>query len=405
MSPAKRDPRKAGTARDGSGQLKANNPQDHTLKRDDKVTTDGGGETASPRGKSRRSAIQPKNARVTIRDVARRARVSPATVSNVLNDRSGVGEPTRQRVRKVIEDMGFIRSTAAHQLRGGRSSVIGLVVFDVLNPFYGELLHGAESVLRQEGYALMVCSTGESRDTERHYLRLLQEHRVDGVLITPVQRNLGGITAIVEQGIPTVLVDRGASDRTFCSVTVDHVRAGELAVNHLLELGHSHIAFLNGPSSVRQYSDLARGARRAARGWAHDAEPQIIELSVEVPSADSGENMIDQVLSVKPRPTAIMCVSDLLALGALRGLHRARLRVPEDMSLVGYDDVAFASMLSPPLTSVRQPKYELGVAAAQLLLEELRNPNHEHRGIRFEPELIARTSSAPPMGLIREADR
>jgi LacI family transcriptional regulator len=333
--------------------------------------------------------------RVTIREVARLAQVSLGTVSNTLNNPDVVAPRTRARVLEAIEQTGFVRSTAAHQLRVGKSRTVGVVLLDIANPFFGEMVRGAERVLRDKGYVLMVCSSDESTERELRYLRVLEEHRVDGLLIAPVERDLKTVAALAGRGIPTVLLDRDAGSLDLCSVTVDDVRGGELAASHLVDLGHEVIAFVNGPLTIRQCADRLDGARRALRRAPRQSSPVLVEIFVSALTVDHGEAAVGPLLAATPRPTAVMCANDLLALGVLRGLADAGVRVPGEVALVGYDDVAFASMLSPALTSVRQPKYELGVSAAELLLEETDERSvHRHRSVRFEPELVVRASSA-----------
>jgi LacI family transcriptional regulator len=336
------------------------------------------------------------NRRITIREVACLAQVSLGTVSNVLNNPSVVAPTTRQRVLDAINSTGFVRSTAAHQLRVGKSRSIGVILLDVANPFFAEMVRGAERVLRDEGYVLMVCSSDESIERERRYLRVLEEHRVDGLLIAPVERDLKNVAALAVRGIPTVLLDRDSGALDLCSVTVDDVRGGELAARHLLDLGHKDIGFVNGPLSIRQCADRREGARTALHRFGGRPKPALREIAVSALTVDHGEGAVPALLGADPRPTAVMCANDLLALGVLKGLTEAGVAVPDQMALVGYDDVSFASMLSPSLTSVRQPKYELGAAAAELLLEEALGGSHEHRSVRFEPELVVRASSGRP---------
>ncbi len=332
--------------------------------------------------------------RVTISEVARLARVSLGTVSNVLNNPAVVAPATRARVLEVINATGFVRSTAAHQLRVGRSRTVGVVLLDIANPFFAEVVKGAEQVLADRGYVLMVFSSEDSAEREHRYLRVLEEHRVDGLLITPVGRDLERISTLARRGTSTVLLDRDRGQLLdLCSVTVDDVRGGELAAAHLFGLGHERVAFVNGPTSIRQCADRQRGALRALRMARRDRPAGLTELVMAGLTVDHGERAAAQLLALEPTPTAVMCANDLLALGVLKGLSDRGVRVPDDVAVVGYDDVSFASMLSPSLTSVRQPKYELGAAAAELLLEEALGPGHEHRAIRFEPELVVRASS------------
>ncbi len=337
------------------------------------------------------------NRRVTIRDVAHLAQVSLGTVSNVLNNPDVVAAPTRRRVLDAIDKTGFVRSTAAHQLRVGKSRTVGVVLLDIANPFFAEMVRGAEGVLRDKGYVLMVCSTDESTERERRYLRVLEEHRVDGLLITPAEHDLAEVAGLAARGVPTVLLDRYGGDNELCSATVDDVRGGELAAGHLFDLGHRNIAFVNGPSSIRQCADRREGAQRALRRARRRRPATLREITVNALSVDQGEKAVEALLSLSPRASAVMCANDLIALGVLKRLSEMGVAVPQDVALVGYDDVSFASMLSPALTSVRQPKYELGAIAAELLLEEALGANHKHRSVRFEPELVVRASSGPPV--------
>ena len=332
---------------------------------------------------------------VTIRDVAKVAKVSTGTVSNVLNRPDIVAESPRQRVLAAVESTGFIRNTQAHQLRGGRSHTVGVVVLDVANPFFTEMVRGAESRLQTEGYVLMLASTDGSADREAHFVRAMEEHRVEGVLITPAAADLGALSGLRMRGVPTVLLDRKATADEFCSVTVDDVRGGELAARHLFESGHRELVFVNGPATVRQCRDRRQGVRKAVRAVSKTKKVQVTEISVGALTVRHGEDVVERILAMSPRPTAVMCANDLLALGVLRGLAARGVRVPADLAVTGYDDLIFGSMLSPALTSVRQPAFELGVAAAELLLDEVRNPDHRHREVRFEPELVVRTSSKP----------
>lgn len=337
----------------------------------------------------------PAKRRVTIRDVANLAQVSLGTVSNVLNNPSSVATTTRKRVLEAINTTGFVRSTAAHQLRVGKSRTIGVVLLDISNPFFTEMARGAEHVLRERDYVLVLCSSDESAEREQRYFRALEEHRVDGLLISPVEQELEGAARLVAHGIPAVLLDRDGSSRGLCSATVDDVRGAELAADHLFELGHQTVAFVNGPLTIRQCIDRREGARRSARRARRRGPATLKEVTVSALSIEQGEAAVEALFALSPRPTGVMCANDLLALGVLRGLAASGVAVPGEMAVVGYDDVAFASMLSPSLSSVRQPKYELGVVAAELLLEEVAGGPHEHRSVRFEPELVVRGSSSP----------
>ncbi|HLG77834.1 MAG TPA: substrate-binding domain-containing protein, partial [Ktedonobacteraceae bacterium] len=277
----------------------------------------------------------------------------------------------------------------------GRSQHIGLIVLDVANPFFTEVARGVEDLANQAGYVVILCNSDDSLEKESNYLRVLEEQRTRGVLITPVQSDASYLQRFRRRGIAVVLLDRPSRIKDLCSVSVDDVRGGEIAAAHLLEKGHKCIGFVHGPLSIRQVADRRRGVIRAVKAAGLDPERSVIEVTTQAQSAREGEECVERLLSARARPTAVFCANDLLALGLMRGLIKHGISIPKDVALVGYDDVEFASVLSTPLTSVRQPKYDLGRAAAELLFDEAHNPaSHRHKHIIYQPELIVRASSS-----------
>ena len=327
-------------------------------------------------------------------DVARQAGVSLGTVSNVLNRPERVAPATRQRVLRAIEELGFVRNEAARQLRAGRSRTIGLIVLDVGNPFFTDLAAGVEGAAEEAGLSVILCNSGDNMSREDHYLSLLQEQRAYGILITPISRKNGRIEELREHGTPVVFVDRGSTKRQ-CSVSVDDVAGGDLAVAHLIRQGHRRIAFVGGPTSINQVADRLAGARAAAR--AAGLPKSAISL-IRTPGLNvtAGRRAAEHLagLPAGARPTAAFCANDLLALGVLQEMTRRDLGVPRELAIVGYDDIDFAAAAAVPLTSVRQPRAQLGQAAAELLIDEVSSPDsHQHRQVVFEPELIVRDST------------
>src|SRR5579859_7044439 len=332
-----------------------------------------------------------------MKDVASLAGVAVGTVSNVLNHPDLVRPLTRARVEAAMEELGFIPNGSARQLRAGRSRCLGLVVLDVTNPFFTEVARGVEDYAQAAGYAVILCNSDEAHDKERQYLRVLEEQRVRGILITPVHGRAPELRRIRDRGTPVVLLDRPGSAGQ-CSVAVDDRRGGEIAVSHLLELGHRRIALVNGPLAIRQCADRRRGALRAVEQAGLDPGQVLTEVPVPAMNPRGGAAAAEYLLheARDTKPTAVFCANDMLALGVLRGLSQAGVSVPGDLAVVGYDDIEFAADAAVPLTSVRQPKYQLGRAAAELLLDEADRPDeHEHRRIVFTPELVVRASSGP----------
>ncbi|HEY4385575.1 MAG TPA: substrate-binding domain-containing protein, partial [Ktedonobacteraceae bacterium] len=246
------------------------------------------------------------------------------------------------------------------------------------------------------GYVVILCNSDSSAEKEGRYLHVLLEQRTAGVLITPVQNDVAYLEQLRQRDIAVVLLDRPSGVRDLCSVAIDDALGGELAVRHLLELGHRRIAFVSGPLGIRQYAERRRGALRAIKMAGLDPNETMSDILISAQNARSSEQCVATLLSRAQRPTAIFCANDLLALGVMRGLGQRGIKIPDEMALVGYDDVEFASMLSPSLTSIRQPKYQLGRAAAELLLHEIsETETHQHTQIMYQPELIVRASTQP----------
>ncbi|MDQ0577689.1 LacI family DNA-binding transcriptional regulator [Agromyces albus] len=331
---------------------------------------------------------------VSVRDVAAAASVSVGTVSNVLNRPEKVSPETVERVRAAIAELGFVRNDAARQLRAGRSSSIGLIVLDVRNPFFTDVARGAEDRAAEDGMTLLLGNSDENPDREGAYLDLFEQQRVHGVLISPLTDDLPRLERLRKRGTPVVLVDRESADRSYSSVAVDDVVGGELAVRHLADIGRRRVAFVGGPSSIRQVVDRLEGARRAV-----EATPG---MSLEVIETDSlsvlqgraaGEQIRERPVS--ERPDAIFAANDLLAMGVLQALKMlGTVEVPGDIALIGYDDIDFASAAVVPLSSIRQPASLIGYTAVDLLLKEAAaGSEFTPEQVTFQPELVVREST------------
>lgn len=331
--------------------------------------------------------------RPSVTDVARLADVSVGTVSNVLNRPDRVASSTRQRVLDAIEKLGFVRNASARQLRSGEITTIGAVVLDIANPFFTEIARGIEDRLAEDDLTLMLASSDENPEREARYLRLFAEHGVRGVLATPSHGSIDALLALREKGIPVVLLDHVSPVPELSSVAVDDVIGAGLAVAHLLDHGHERIAFVNGPMTLRQCVDRRDGVVQTLTERGLDPGEALVEISIDNLNADAGAAAVTELLDRPgPRPTAVFCVNDLTALGALRSLREHEIPVPGEMAVVGYDDVSFASMLTTPLTSVRQPTHTLGWTAADILL---RTGLGDAEQVVFTPELVVRSSSVP----------
>jgi LacI family transcriptional regulator len=318
--------------------------------------------------------------------------VSIGTVSNVLNRPHVVAPATRERVRRVIEDLGYVRNESARHLRSGTGRTIGLVLLDLGNPFFADFARGVEERASEEGYSLIVCNSNEDTVREDAYLTVLEERRVHGVLIVPTTQETNRVERLRARGTPVVRVTHRTSDDE-CGVGVDDLRGGELAMGHLLALGHERVAYVTSASHVWPTDERREGALIAARK-AGVAEAVLQDVSVEHLNVAHGRDAGERLLGLRPRPTAVFCANDLVALGVLQVMIRYGIRVPQDMAIVGYDDIEFASAAAIPLTSVRQPRHLMGRTAAELLLAEASgDPEHVHRRVVLQPELVVRAST------------
>jgi LacI family transcriptional regulator len=332
----------------------------------------------------------------SVKDVAALAGVSVGTVSNVLNRPERVSEPVLQRVQEAIAELGFVRNNAARQLRMGQGSGIGMVVLDVGNPFFASLIRGAEDRAAREGLSVLVGNSDENEQREAGYLTMFEQERIRGVLISPVGDAIPRLHRLRDRGIPSVLVDRTSLDRSFSSVAVDDVAGGGLAAAHLAEQGFRRIAFAGGPFAIEQVADRYRGAEETLASSRPGSGVE--KLETESLTIESGQRVGAALADRAPedRPDAVFAANDLIAIGLLQSLLQAGIRVPEDVALIGYDDIAFASAAVVPLSSIRQPSHEIGSTAMDLLLQLTAEPDAPPVHVEFQPALVPRQSTARP---------
>jgi len=333
------------------------------------------------------------NRSASIKDVANHASVAVGTVSNVLNYPDRVSQRTKDRVLKAIDELGFVRNDAARQLRAGHSRTIGLIVLDVGNPFFTSVVRAAEDAAALLGSAVLLGDSGHDAAREANYIDLFQEQRVQGLLISPVGDVTERLDLLRERGVPTVLVDRLADEAKFSSVAVDDDAGGYLAARHLLDTGRRRLAFVGGPTSIRQVADRAQGAQRAVK---EEPEATLEVLESEGQTVLAGRSVGDSLVE-RGRdglPDGIFCANDLLALGVMQSLTMTHtFRIPQDVALIGYDDIDFAVSAVVPLSSIRQPTEALGRTAIELLSEEVESQSPTHRSVIFTPELVVRQST------------
>jgi len=331
---------------------------------------------------------------VSIKDVARHAGVSVGTVSNALNKPDEVSAESLARVLEAVDTLGYVRNDAARRLRAGVSSTVGFVVLDGQNPFFNQVVRGAEDEASRHGIAVLVGNTDEDPAREGMYLDLFEEQSVRGVLIAPYGDITRRLTRLRERGIPAVLVDRMNVEGTFSSVATDSVVGGRMAAEHLIDTGRRRIAFVGGPFDMRQVRDRLDGARWAVEASDVGAEIEVVAtraLTVEE-GADAGRRILERPTG--QRPDALFAANDLVALGLLQALVvDGSVLVPDQIALIGFDDIAFAAAAAVPISSVRQPSRAIGQTALRILLEESGDDTLIPRQTVFRPELVVRAST------------
>lgn len=335
---------------------------------------------------------------VTIRDVARQANVSAGTVSNVLNRPGYVGAETRERVLHAIADLGFVPTPRARRFRNGRQRTLGLALADLANPFFVDVALGAEAEAKELGVGVVMIHNGEDAAREQDNLDILVQQRVHGMIIAPVREDDPTLDHLDGRGIPLVYVDRVALSSTRCWVKTDDAAGGRLAGEHLSALGHRRISFAGPfgahPQTAQRFQGFAEVlgsvgatvARVATDSWRID-DGRAFAAALAARRHDEW-------------PTAVMCSNDLIALGVLLEFARRGIRVPDDVSVVGFDDLTWAGAVPVSLTTVRQPRAALGTHAVRMLLDEIDHPDtHTHSQLLLAPEMVVRESTGRPPAL------
>jgi LacI family transcriptional regulator len=332
--------------------------------------------------------------RPTLADVAREAGVSLMTVSRVVNNKDGVGPEQRQRIEAIIERLGYRPSGVARSLVTQRTGSIGLILPDVSNPFFPDIIRGVEEVAYEQGYSLLVCDTNEDPERELELLQVLAEKWVDGVILCSSRlRGDDLINALAPHPV-AVLVNRQPPPgvQLAGSVCIDDALGGNALLTHLLGQGHRAIGILAGPANSFSGQKRLEGARQAAEaaGLSWDTFQQVFCA----PSVDGGRAAARELLTAQPSLTTLLCYNDLVAVGALQAAANLGRRVPQDLSITGYDDIYLAALVTPALTTCRVQRAEMGRRAAQLLFDALSNSSAQPQDTLLPPELIVRASTS-----------
>jgi len=334
-----------------------------------------------------------KSLRATITDVAKLAGVSKATVSKVLNNTAKISEQVRKQVQEAAEKLGYRPSQIARSLKNKRTKSIGLVLPSVTDPFFAEIVRGVHSVVTEKGYIVILCSSEENIHTEFSYFQILEDIWVDGIIFCGIR---GGkdeddqIRILYDKGIPIVLVDRETEGYFTNVVMIDDKQAAFEATKYCLEMGHRKIGFIAAPLNTKIFSRRLEGYKEALRAFGLDVDDNLIQQGDLSPQ--SGGVATRRLLNCKERPTAIFASTDMMAIGALKEIQKSGLSIPQDISLMGFDDIPLASLITPSLTTIHAPSYEMGVEATKLLIREIERENTSQQKIILNTKIVVRDS-------------
>jgi LacI family transcriptional regulator len=326
-------------------------------------------------------------------DVARRAKVNISTVSRVLNGTGKIGEETRARVHKVMREVGYKPNRVARRLRttGGTSHLLGLIIPNIQNIFFADLARGVEDVAYRNNFAVLLCNYDEDEARERFYLDVMQSESVDGIILPPIHEHDAAVMKVVKSGLPIVCVDRSLAGGNLDKVEVDNRRGAFEAVAHLIARGHRRIGLIGGPADSSTGRERLNGYKDAHQAAGIPLRSELMRFGDY--KQDSGQLRAHELLALADPPTALFVCNGLMNAGALEAIASRGLKVPRQIALVGFDELPLASVFNPPLTVVRQPAYEVGKCAAELLLKRIEDPSRPATSLRLLPELIVRKSS------------
>jgi LacI family transcriptional regulator, fructose operon transcriptional repressor len=334
------------------------------------------------------------NQATTIKDVARLAGVSVATVSRVLSDHSYVRDEVRWRVQKAIAELSYRPNRVARSLRAQRSKFIGLIISDIENPFYTALVRAVEDVAYARQYSLLLCNSDEDPEKERVYIEFMRDEQVAGVIASPTAENLTSLQVLIDAKIPVVAVDRRAKQTPVDTVMLDHAKSAYLLAKHLVEQGHTRIGMVIGNTTTTSGRERKRGFLKALKEAG--VTPDSALMREVKPMEEAGFQAALGLLSLPNPPTALFIGNNLLTVGALKAIQHKKLRIPKDISLVGHDELPWMSLLSPGITVVAQPVYDLGRQAVDLLMARIKGDEQPPREIKLDPTLIIRQSVGQP---------
>lgn len=328
----------------------------------------------------------------SMNEVAKRAGVSIATVSRVLNNSESVNEETRVKIQKAIKELKYQPSRVAKRLRSksGAGNLLGVLIPDIQNPFYVDVLRGIEDVAYQNNYVIIMCNFSQDEKKEAMYLDILESEAIDGLIAAPAHEDDSRIKKILRNGLPLVCVDRSLKGVDADIVWVNNEEGAFHAVSFLIEKGYKRIAHIGGLTTIPSSRLRDSGYRKALVAGGLPVDESLIVHGDS--SYASGIQFMEQLLKLPTPPDAVFTGNNLITLGALEAINSRKLRIPQDIAILGFDDMNWSNALNPPLTAVRQPAYEIGKRAGELLIQRINDPKRPCIQMTLNSELKVRSS-------------
>ncbi len=334
-----------------------------------------------------------KRRHTTIKDIAKAAGVSTATVSMILNKKDkNISQPTRERVLRIAKDINYIPNSMARSLVTSQTKTLGLILPDIVNPFFPEIARGAEDRAREAGYSIIICNTDDNVDQENKYIQMLTEKMVDGIILTHSANRNDEMSGLENSRIPIILIDRDYdSPNVLGKVLVDNSRASRDGVNYLIGKGYRRIAYIAGPLNTGTARDRLEGYRTALAENGIDYDERLVRVG-EYRSKwgyEAAASLLDDGMDFE----AIFCGNDAIAIGAMKRLRERGIAVPDDIAIMGFDDIYIASMVDPELTTIKQPNYSMGYEAVNMMIDSIQGNKIGKRNLILDTELVVRKSS------------
>jgi len=341
-----------------------------------------------------------------LKAVAEHSKVSIATVSRVINNDPKVSEATVVKVKASIAALDYRPNRVAQRLRSsnGKTKLLGLIIPDIQNPFFVDVVRGVEEYAYQHNFAVMIGNFGQDDKKEKLYLDIFQSENIDGLIVAPIHGKDKGIENLIKKNIPVVCIDRGLTEIDVDIVKVDNENGAFNAIDHFLSIGHRKIAFISGYFKIPTYIERLSGYKKALNKYGIPFDENLVFDGVSfsgntVLKRDSdyktGFEIANKILELEDRPTAIFSGNNLLTLGALEAIHAKNIRIPEEISIIGFDDMSWSISLNPPLTAIRQPGFDMGRKAAEMLHGRILDPSSKKECIILKTEFMLRKSTAP----------